>query len=128
MKKILNFFEKGVDKIPGRVYNDARNKKGSKKTMKKIFSILPFVLVTLAFISCVKPTYYALTTIVVELDAENDVVTCKDFNGNLWEFEGCEDWAIGDIASLLMSDRGTEKIYDDTIISARYNGYFEGWN
>lgn len=96
--------------------------------MKKIFSILPFVLVTLAFISCVKPTYYALTTIVVELDAENDVVTCKDFNGNLWEFEGCEDWAIGDIASLLMSDRGTEKIYDDTIISARYNGYFEGWN
>jgi len=71
---------------------------------------------------------YALTTVVVELDAENDVVTCKDFNGNLWEFEGCEDWAIGDIASLLMSDRGTEKIYDDTIISARYNGYFEGWN
>lgn len=96
--------------------------------MKKIFSILPFVLVTLAFISCVKPTYYALTTIVVELDVENDVVTCKDFNGNLWEFEGCEDWTIGDIASLLMSDRGTEKIYDDTIISTRYNGYFEGWN
>lgn len=96
--------------------------------MKKIFSILPFVLVALAFISCVKPTYYALTTVVVELDAENDVVTCKDFNGNLWEFEGCKDWTVGDIASLLMNDRGTEKIYDDTIISARYNGYFEGWN
>lgn len=96
--------------------------------MKKIFAILPLVLITLAFISCLKPTHYALTTVVVELDTENDVVTCEDFNGNLWEFEGCEDWTIGDIASLLMSNRGTEKIYDDTIIDTRYSGYFEGWN
>lgn len=95
--------------------------------MKKIFSILPFVLVVLAFISCVKPTYYALTTVVVNLDAENDVVTCKDFNGNLWEFEGCSDWAIDDIATLLMNDKGTRNIYDDEMIRARYQGTFEGW-
>jgi antirestriction protein len=75
-----------------------------------------------------KAENYALTTIVISLDYENDLVQCEDFNGNLWEFEGCEDWVIGDIASLLMNDRGTEKIYDDTIIDARYSGYFEGWN
>ena len=96
--------------------------------MKKILFILLFILITLAFVSCLKPTYYALTTVVVELETENDVVTCEDFNGNLWEFEGCEDWVIGDIASLLMNDKGTEKIYDDTIIDTRYSGSSEGWN
>ena len=103
--------------------------------MKKIFSIFPFILIVLALTSCLLPAkmnpptkQYALTTKVVALDEENDLVTCKDFNGNLWKFYGCEDWAIDDIASLLMSDEGTEKIYDDTILSTRYNGYFEGWN
>ena len=71
---------------------------------------------------------YALTTKVVELDHENDVVVCEDFNGNLWEFYGCEDWQINDVASLLMNDNGTPTIYDDEIVSARYNGTFEGWN
>lgn len=71
---------------------------------------------------------YALTTKVVELDRENDVVVCKDFNGNLWEFYGCEDWQLGDIASLLMNNHGTEQIFDDEIELARYNGTFEGWN
>ncbi len=71
---------------------------------------------------------YALTTKVVELDRENDVVVCEDFNGNLWEFYGCEDWQIDDVASLLMDDNGTSTIYDDEIVSTRYNGTFEGWN
>ena len=71
---------------------------------------------------------YAMTTKVVELDRENDVVVCEDFNGNLWEFYGCEDWQIDDIASLRMDNNGTPTIYDDEIVSARYNGTFEGWN
>ena len=71
---------------------------------------------------------YALTTKVVKLDRENDVVVCEDFNGNLWEFYGCEDWQIDDIASLLMNDNGTSTIYDDEIVNVRYNGTFEGWN
>lgn len=72
--------------------------------------------------------YYPLTTRVVEVDEEADLVTCEDFNGNLWEFEGCEDWQDGDICSLLMNSKGTEKIYDDEIVLAQYNGTFEGWN
>lgn len=70
---------------------------------------------------------YALTTQVVQLDYENDLVVCEDFNGNLWEFSGCEDWMYGDIASLVMNDMGTPSIYDDEIISARYSGYFDGF-
>jgi len=71
---------------------------------------------------------YALTTQVVQVDYENDVVVCQDFNGNLWEFEGCEDWMYGDIASLVMNDMGTPEIYDDEIVAPpRYSGYFDGF-
>ena len=70
---------------------------------------------------------YALTTQVVQVDYENDLVVCEDFNGNLWEFEGTEDWMYGDIASLVMNDMGTPEIYDDEIVSARYSGYFDGF-
>lgn len=105
--------------------------------MKKSTSIVVIVLVAaLVFGLCgvlmnqlLNPAdTYALTTKVVELDHENDVVVCEDFNGNLWEFYGCEDWQIDDIASLLMDGNGTPTIYDDEIMSARYNGTFEGWN
>ena len=66
---------------------------------------------------------YALTTCVVEVDRDNDIVTCEDSNGNLWEFYGCEDWQEGDCASLLMNDQGTPNIYDDAIEGARYNAW-----
>ena len=72
--------------------------------------------------------YYPMTTKIVETDRENDVVVCEDFNGNLWEFEGCEDWQVGDVASLLMNSKGTASIFDDEIVTARYNGTFEGWH
>ena len=73
-------------------------------------------------------TLYPMTTKVVELDRENDVVTCEDFNGFLWQFDGCEDLQEGDICSMIMNDNGTPKIFDDEIVSVKYDGYFEGWN
>lgn len=75
----------------------------------------------------VEETLYALTTKVVMIDYPTDVVWCEDFNSNVWEFYGCEDWAVDDIASLLMNDKGTKNIEDDEIMSARYNGTLKGW-
>lgn len=75
-----------------------------------------------------KPQLYPMVTKVVKLDRENDVVTCEDFNGYLWQFDGCEDWQEGDICSMIMNDNGTPKIFDDEIVSVKYDGYFEGWN
>ena len=75
-----------------------------------------------------EPQLYPLTTKVVELDRENDIVICEDFNGFRWQFEGCEDWQEGDICSMIMNDNGTPKIFDDEIVSVKYDGYFEGWN
>jgi len=62
---------------------------------------------------------YSLTAVVVKTDRENDIVTVKDFNGNLWEFYGIKDWNIDDICSMMMNDNGTETIYDDIIVTIR---------
>lgn len=70
---------------------------------------------------------YAKTTVVIEVDYEYDLVYCKDFNGEVWCFSGCEDWIVGDIASLLMYNNGTEIIYDDEIVDSYYSGWFDGW-
>ena len=67
--------------------------------------------------------YYALTARVEDISEAADLVLVKDGNGNLWTFKGVEDWQIGDCASLLMWDNGTENIKDDEIISARYNSW-----
>ncbi len=70
-----------------------------------------------------KPDYYALATTVNAIDRDTDVVTCEDYNGNLWEFYGVEDWQVGDNANLLMDTMGTERIYDDEICGATYGAW-----
>lgn len=64
--------------------------------------------------------YYAMTTIVSAIDPDTDVVTCRDNSGNLWEFYGVEDWQVGDVAALVMDSKGTPSIYDDEIISEKF--------
>ena len=68
-------------------------------------------------------TDYAMTCKVVEIDHEKDLVTVVDSNGFEWTWEGVEDWQIGDCASLLMNDSGTDEIFDDVILSMRFNGW-----
>ena len=63
---------------------------------------------------------YPLSTTVTEVN--NDTVTVEDSNGNLWSFDGAEDWQVGDGCALIMHDNSTSEIIDDTIISTRYQG------
>lgn len=61
---------------------------------------------------------YPLTTTVTEI--KNDTVTVEDSNGNIWSFDGAEDWEVGDGCALIMDDNSTSEIIDDKIISAKY--------
>lgn len=70
---------------------------------------------------------YGMTAIVTNVSQDTDTVTIEDFNGNLWQFEGTEDWAINDVVSCIMDSQGTALIKDDVIIKVQYSGYFEGW-
>lgn len=71
---------------------------------------------------------YPLATVVVEADAEKDVVTLEDGTGNLWTLEGVEDWERGDVCACIMGDNGTENISDDRIVSAKYCGNLKSFD
>ena len=94
----------------------------------KIFALIALVL-NLGF----QPTeienvgFYPTTMVVVNVDYETDLVTIATFSGMEYQFEGCEDWFEGDVCSVLMCDNGTEKIFDDVIVSTRYSGWVESW-
>lgn len=69
---------------------------------------------------------YPLASTVTEINTKTDTVTVKDNSGNLWEFSGTEDWAIGDGCSLLMDTNRTNNIKDDIIVSTQY--YYSDWS
>lgn len=103
-------------------------------TKQNIFALLAAYILLVAFIAmgcavCAKAEaiedVYAMTTVVVALDHEEDSVTCQDFNGNLWVFYGVEDWSVGDVATLIMWNAESDIIYDDEVLDAYYSGWFD---
>ena len=100
--------------------------------MNKMINKLWWMLVVAALMvlmgsNVAKAETYALTTMVVSLDYDTDTVEVEDFNGNVWVFDGCEDWQLFDVCSLMMDNNNTATIYDDVILSMRYDGWLEGW-
>lgn len=66
---------------------------------------------------------YPETAIVTETDLETDLVTVETLNGNLFQFEGIEDYQTGDIVSMIMDSNKTPEVTDDIILSVKYSGY-----
>lgn len=67
---------------------------------------------------------YPRTAAVAGFDYDRDVVIATDWAGLEWEFEGIEDWEIGDLVSLMMYDNGMPNtILDDEIMLAYYGGW-----
>lgn len=73
---------------------------------------------------------YAIMTICTDIDYTTDTVTVVDFNGFEWQFNGVEDYDTKDIICLVMNDKGTELIFDDEIVSTKYDGWLGsgGWS
>lgn len=90
--------------------------------MKKLIAIA-LVLIALCATLTAIAEIYPETAKVVEVDYDTDTVTVETFTGFLFAFYGCEDWMVGDCASLIMEDNGTELVYDDEIIMAQYGGW-----
>ena len=99
------------------------------KTLKiaTIATIVTIVIIVLCGVATAE--LYPQTAKVVEVDYDNNIVKVVTFNGFEYEFEGCEDYCIGDCVSLIMEDNETEKIFDDEIVLARYSGWeLVNWN
>lgn len=99
--------------------------------MQTLFIIIALAIIASTFDKSICQLYnanqishlYPLATTVTEIN--NDTVTVEDTNRNLWSFNGAEDWEIGDGCALIMDDNSTKDIYDDVIISTRYQGRME---
>lgn len=55
------------------------------------------------------------------VDIQKDEIYLRDGAGNIWRWQGAEDWQIGDGAAMIMSNNGTKDIYDDIIVSIKYS-------
>ena len=93
------------------------------KTTKIAIIATAITLVLIALCGIATAEIYPETAKVVEVDYDTDTVTVETFTGFLFTFYGCEDWMVGDCASLIMEDNGTELVYDDEIIMAQYGGW-----
>lgn len=67
--------------------------------------------------------FYPTTGVIVDLEYDNDLVVWQDFSGNVWDFKGIEDFAIGDRIALIMNTNGTPIIYDDECVKVKYCGW-----
>ena len=83
-------------------------------------------LLGVATVSCLflynKSCIYSRSAVVVGVDYTSDIVTVEDSTGNLWTFDGVEDYDLSDRVSLIVHDNGTDwDIKDDRIIEVRYD-------
>ena len=83
--------------------------------MKKAICALA-IAATLAATGMIYPD----TTIVRDVNQEADTVTIETGTGNLFCFEGCSDWEIGDGCSVIFWSNGTNRVEDDAILVTRY--------
>lgn len=66
---------------------------------------------------------YAKSGRVIEVDTEHDSVTFVDSVGFEWTFIGAEDWMVGDWCAVIFDTMGTDIIFDDEIVSIRYENW-----
>ena len=82
-----------------------------------IFAATLALVASIAEAGLIYPSTMQITKI------EDDVVTLETSTGIVYEMTGAEDYCEGELVSCLMWSNGTEKVFDDAIVSARYAGY-----
>ena len=101
----------------------------SIKDTIKCFAVFAACVLFLAFIAVThaygeEERVYARVVVVTNLNFDEDIVEVEDAIGFIWEFDGVEDYAIGDIIAMVMMDRGSpDTILDDEILDTSYSGY-----
>lgn len=91
--------------------------------MKKIIIFFIILILISCFVFNNSYSIYDKLMTVTGIDYKNDIVVLKDEDGYLWEFDGCEDWLIGDSCLCEMANNNTPyTIFDDIIIHTIYKG------
>ena len=79
------------------------------------------ILLALAMMLACSGLIYSEAMEIVEIN--DDVVMVSTSTGILYEFEGAEDYMVGDIVAVTMFSNGTRIVLDDVILSVRASGY-----
>ena len=67
---------------------------------------------------------YADCGLIMKKPSKKGRVVITMQNGNQFAFtDKDEDWMVGDLVAVVFDDNGTEKVYDDIILSTRYCGW-----
>ena len=94
--------------------------------MKKTVAILTlFIICSMIFCGWwfrSTEEYYAKSGVVTFVDRTEDRVCFTDNQGEIWEFESSDDWEVDDLVACVMNDNGTDEIFDDIVISVKYEG------
>ena len=93
--------------------------------MKKVYAFLIIVILACAFnLWYINPQPVKTSSLYSNyaeiVDIENDVVTVKDTNGNLWAFNGADGRMVGDKVVCIMDTMKTASIYDDEIVNVTF--------
>ena len=91
--------------------------------MKKIITIITATILAIALIAIActacgamhKANAYTRTTEGTVIAVNNDVVTVKTTDGNVWEFEG-EGFEVGQTVEVVFSNNGSPDCVKDDII------------
>ena len=97
------------------------------KTIKKVAGLISILTVLFA-----KEIFYPTIMIVTDIQEENEkqVLTLETATGFTYQMEAnYDDYYLGDLVSVVMYNNNTKNITDDSIIWARYGGFWlEDWS
>lgn len=80
-------------------------------------------VITMLSVGTLYPNTMKVTDIT-DLKDNTQVIELEDYNDNVWEYEtDSTDLFINDTVSVILDDMGTDIIYDDEIVSIRYNAW-----
>ena len=93
--------------------------------MKKIVALfVALVALFVVSIASADANIYARVGVIYEINYEEDFFVVEDSVGFLWEYNGVEDFNVGDVVAMMMADiEGTPSILDDVILSVTFSGY-----
>ena len=93
--------------------------------VREFFAARPRLAAVIALIAMLAAArvIYPDTMKIVEI--ENDIITVETATGIAYQFEGAEDYNVGDLVSVLMYSSATPHVYDDEILDVRYAGAFD---
>jgi len=94
--------------------------------LKKVDMTLVIILMATILVTRINAkthNTYNMAMKIIQLNYSQDIVTCENSTGFIFEFYGCEDYYMNDIIICEMDSNGTKQITDDMIIDTIFSGF-----